>query len=347
MVNLFDLTFGKLPNNFLSRDNLISEICYDFCSEVPSSNLYVISGVRGSGKTVLLNKVHNMMSEETDWVTVKVNPDRDILEQIAANIYESESVKHLFLKPSFSFSFHGLTFSIDGKTPISNIKSLLEKMLIHLKKHNKKLLVSIDEVTNSKEMKSFAHDFQSFLGDGYEIFLLMTGLYENIHSLQNNKTLTFLYRAPKIYLEPLDLIDVFNSYKKIFNNEKESVIKELTLLTNGYAYAYQLLGSLFTKEEKITDKLLEDYDKKLKDYCYDKIYDNIPTSELALLKVIPENGKCSSKYIVENCSMSIKQISVLKDRLIKRGILKNQKGVFEILLPRFRNFISINEEFNI
>lgn len=346
MVNLFDLTFGKLPNNFLSRDNLISEICYDFCSEVPSSNLYVISGVRGSGKTVLLNKVHNMMSEEEDWVTVKVNPDRDILEQIASSIYENENDKHLFLKSSFSFSFHGLMFSIEGKTPVSNVKSLLEKMLVHLKKHNKKLLISIDEATNSKEMKSFAHDFQTFLGDGYDIFLLMTGLYENINSLQNNKTLTFLYRAPKIYLEPLDLVDIFNSYKKIFSDEKESTIKELTLLTSGYAYAYQLLGTLFTKEEKINNKLLEDYDKKLKDYCYDKIYDSIPSSELTLLKTIPQNGKCTSRYIVENCKMSIKQISVLKDRLIKRGILRNQKGVFEILLPRFTNYISSVEQFD-
>ncbi len=79
MVNFFDLTFGKLSNIFLSIDNLISKICYDFSSEVSSSNLHVISGVRGSVKTVLLNKVHSMMSEETDGVTVKVNPDRDIL----------------------------------------------------------------------------------------------------------------------------------------------------------------------------------------------------------------------------------------------------------------------------
>ena len=347
MVNSFDLTFGKLPNNFLSRESLIYEICNDFSADIPSSNLYIISGARGSGKTVLLNKIHNELNTNHDWVCVKVNPNREILEQIASNIYENENVKHLFLKPSFSFSFHGLTFSIEGKTSISNVKSLLQKMLNHLKKHNKKLLIAIDEVVNSKEMKTFAHDFQSFIGDGFDIYLLMTGLYENINSLQNNKTLTFLYRAPKIYLEPLNLIDIYNSYKRIFPDENDSTIKQLTFLTNGYAYAYQLLGSLFTNREKIESKLIEDFDQNLKDYCYDKIYDSITSCELDLLKIIPLDGKCTSRYIVDNCAMSIKEISVLKDRLIKRGILRKQKGIFDIILPRFRNYIELKDEFNI
>lgn len=69
--------------------------------------------------------------------------------------------------------------------------------------------------------------------------------------------------------------------------------------------------------------------------------------ELDLLKVIPMDGKCTFRYIVDNCAKSIKEISVLKDRLIKRGISRNQKGIFEIILPRFRNYFELKEEFNI
>lgn len=346
MVSSFDLTFGKLPLNFLSREDLINEICFDFCSENPNSNLYVISGARGSGKTVLLNKIYRGMTNIDDWIVIKVNPDRDILEQIAANIYENENVKHLFIKKSFSFSFHCVSFSIEGKTPVSNIKTLVKKMFDYLRKENKKVLVCMDEVTNSKEMKAFAHDFQEFLGDGYDIFLLMTGLYENINSLQNNKSLTFLYRAPKIYLEPLDLNDIYSSYLKTFKNKSREEIKKLTLLTKGYAYAYQLLGYLYTNEDTINEKLLEKFDTSLKDYCYDKIYENIPENELKILKTIPKEGICSSRYIVDNSGLTIKSISVYKDRLIKRGILRNKKGVFDIILPRFREFLDTKSEFD-
>ena len=71
-------------------------------------------------------------------------------------------------------------------------------------KKKKRLLITIDEVTNTKKMRIFASAFQIFVRQDYPIFLLMTGLYENIHELQNEKSLTFLYRAPKLRLGLLD-----------------------------------------------------------------------------------------------------------------------------------------------
>ncbi len=77
-------------------------------------------------------------------------------------------------------------------------------MLSHIKRLGKRLLITIDEVINSENIKIFASSFQIFLREEYPIYLLMTGLYENIYDLQNEKSLTFLYRAPKIILEPLN-----------------------------------------------------------------------------------------------------------------------------------------------
>ena len=71
-------------------------------------------------------------------------------------------------------------------------------MLDYLKNKNKKVLIILDEVDNSLEMKYFIQGYASLLGQKYSIFLLMTGLYENVSKLQNEKSLTFLYRAPKI-----------------------------------------------------------------------------------------------------------------------------------------------------
>lgn len=45
----------------------------------------------------------------------------------------------------------------------------------------------------------------------------MTGLYENIYDLQNEKSLTFLYRAPKIILEPLNYTAIKSHYMRIFD----------------------------------------------------------------------------------------------------------------------------------
>lgn len=61
-----------------------------------------------------------------------------------------------------------------------------------MKKSGKRLLVTIDEVTNNDFMKVFAGSFQIFVRQDLPVFLLATGLYENIDELQNEKTLPFI-----------------------------------------------------------------------------------------------------------------------------------------------------------
>lgn len=96
-------------------------------------------------------------------------------------------------------------------------------------------------------MRSFAHDFQSLLRDDYPVFALMTGLYENVNSLQNNKNLTFLHRAPKVELGPLKQELIKKEYSKIFRGEDCGTVDALAKLTKGYAFAYQVIGYLFSK----------------------------------------------------------------------------------------------------
>lgn len=339
MNKLFTLTFGQLPNSYINRKNTSKKICDDFGLDFPLSRIYIISGVRGSGKTVLLTDVANTIKEKKDWIVVDVNPNREILEQIASGIYENTNVKHLFLSKSFSFSFHGIGFSIEGTEPISNIKTILEKMLTILKKHNKKLLITIDEASNTYHMRSFVHDFQSLLRSEYEIFTLMTGLYENVNSLQNNKNLTFLYRAPKIMLEPLDLNLIKDEYSLIFPSEKEETIISLTNLTKGYAFAYQVVGYLFSKYKDI-NKIYTELDQYLSIYVYDKIWSSLPNNEKLFLKCFC-NDSMTTDEIISSVPYNNKSYSVYRDRLIKRGLLSAiEYGQIELSLPRFNIFIS-------
>ncbi|MFQ6824788.1 MAG: hypothetical protein ACLRTZ_15885 [Agathobacter sp.] len=105
------------------------------------------------------------------------------------------------------------------------------------------LWVLFDEMTNSEYMKVFAGAFQIFVRQELPVFLLGTGLYENIEELQNEKSLTFLYRAPKIQLKPLNNVAIINKYKTIFNISAEQA-SQMTGLTKGYPFAFQVLGYL-------------------------------------------------------------------------------------------------------
>lgn len=337
-MNKFSILFGKQPESYIDRLNIEKKIYNEFNLDFPITTIYILSGVRGSGKTVLLTNIAEKFKNNNQWVVVDVNPNREILNQIAAGIYENSKVKHLFLNKSFSFSFKGLGFTIEGKEPVSNVKTILEKMLDCLNKQKKKLLITIDEVDNNEHMKAFAHDFQSLSREKYDVFVLMTGLYENVNNLQNNKNLTFLYRAPKIELEPLNITKIEKEYKTIFKEIDDNTINKISTLTNGYAFAYQLAGYLFGKYQSL-DKMIDEFDEYLSIYSYEKIWDVLPNLEREFLKAF-KNNDVTSNEIIAKTKFTIKEYSVYRDRLIKRGIIKSEKrGMLSLVLPRFNAFI--------
>lgn len=338
MKNKFAIAFGQQPESYISRQKIIDNVYTDFNLDYPSSHIYVLSGVRGCGKTVLLTNIADLIKSNDNWIVVDVNPNREILEQIAAGIYENDKVKHLFVSKTFSFSFHGIGFSLEGKEPVSNIKTILLKMLDRLKNKNIKLLITIDEVDNGANMRAFVHDFQSLLREKYEVYSLMTGLFENVNLLQNNKNLTFLYRSPKIELTPLSIKDIEKEYKSIFNDVDNKTINELANLTSGYAFAYQVVGYLFNKERNI-NKILPQFDSYLKIYSYEKIWEKISIKERNILRCF-DKSIVSSKEIMEKLNFKKNEFCVYRDRLIKRGILKSESyGILSIVLPRFEKFV--------
>ena len=166
----------------------------------------MITGVRGSGKTVMMTNIASELRKSEGWIVVELNPTRDLLQSLAAKIYSIPELHTLFINAKLDFSAFGLGVSIENAAPVTDydIENALELMLKYIQKSEKRLLISVDEVTNSEYIRIFASSFQIFLRNDYPIFLLMTGLYENIYNLQNDKVLTFLYRAPKLILEPLN-----------------------------------------------------------------------------------------------------------------------------------------------
>lgn len=338
-TNPFSTMFGKEPNLTIHRDDLFSEIVTDFENDNPSSQLYIITGARGSGKTVLLSEFYDYFDKQEDWISIDVNPHRNILEDIASALYEKGKMKKLFLKGTFDISFHGLTFRIEGKEPVTSIVSVVERMLTHLKNQNKKLIITLDEVTTSENVKEFAHDFQSFIRKNYPIYLLMTGIYENVMSLQNDRSITFLYRAPKILLEPLNLFAIQKSYMNTFNIDIETAAK-LTNLTKGYGFGYQLLGHLYFDHNIIDEKLLDDYDESLRKNAYDKIYSSISESELKILKTLVSDEPKKTADILNETGYNNSTYSKLRERLINKGlVIAPRNGFLTLALPRFSNFL--------
>ena len=341
--NPFNITFGKEPYSIISRNEDLGKIYSSFESENPNSDVYILTGIRGSGKTVSMNTVFDHYKKQKNWICVELNPEADMLEQLASKIYDEGKLKKLFLKAEFSFSFKGVGISITGEKPVVSISSLLKREFEYLTKKDMKVLIAVDEAVSNTNMKVFAHEFQSFLREKYQVRLIMTGLYQNISLLENQKSLTFLYRAPKIYLGELNLLSISNSYKNIFNiTDKESIA--LAKLTAGYAYAYQLLGNILFEEKKskADKKILEEFDELLYANAYNIIYKELTNKEKEILKCACSNN--SNDYIISNAKVSKSQLSSYKKALSLKGIIKPDKSKIIFTLPRFEIFLNFIKE---
>ena len=223
--NPFTLAFGKKPLQYVSRIVQTDQIVEDYVADPVTNQIYMVTGVWGSGKTVMMTNIAGILSERNDWIVVELNATRDLLQSLASRLYAVPKLHECFLKARLDFSAFGLGVTIENAAPVTDVEDMVAKMLDQIRKQGMRLLITIDEVVYSEQMKVFVSAFQIFMRQDYPIFLLMTGLYENIYELQNDKSLTFLYRAPKIILEPLSLTAVCQHYMDIFRLDKESARK--------------------------------------------------------------------------------------------------------------------------
>lgn len=341
MNNPFTLSFGKKPLQYVSRISQMQEIVENFNNETPSNQIYMITGVRGSGKTVMMTGIASELRREESWVVVELNPTRDLLQSLAAKLYSLPEMYAHFVQTKLDFSLLGLGLSVENATPITDIENAIELMLTELRKRGKKLLITIDEVINSEYIKVFVSAFQIFLRQDYPIFLLMTGLYENIYNLQNDKALTFLYRAPKMVLEPLNYTAVRRQYMDIFKLNFETA-GQMAGLTKGYPFAFQVLGYLYweNREEKTLEDILPEYDQYLEEYVYSKIWSETSPKDKEILSIMAQSGETRIKNIREISNMTSGQFSMYRERLKNKGILDTRTyGEVSFALPRFAEFI--------
>ena len=330
-----------MPNNYIDRLVQSKEIIDAF--ENDSSKSYMITGVRGTGKTVMLSYISEYFSNRSDWIVVELITENDMLDQLASKLYDKSLFHKIIDGKTFGFSFNGLSFSISGEKPITNVVTLIETLMNRINKKNKKVLVCIDEAVNNSYMKAFVQTFQLLIREKMPLYLIMTGLYQNIYDLQNNPSITFLYRSPRVTLEPLNIRAISMYYKEVFDIGDQEA-KSLANLTKGYAYAYQVLGYLLweNKTTTISDKLMSKYDQYLQEYVYDKIWAELSDKDKLFLSSLSDEKETSFMDIQNKTGMDKKTASVYRDRLIKRGIIGSSTyGKVSLKLPRFYEFIQI------
>ncbi|QNQ84338.1 ATP-binding protein [Lactobacillus sp. PV037] len=364
MHNPFNPSFGKIPPVLLGR----KEIQEDYLEELDNPNTpyqtAIVYGMRGVGKTTFLTEVSQKLSKKEDWLVVDLAMGNNLLENLIDDLYRKSTnkiKKILDTLKGISFSAVGLQISASlGKPTVSTYQGILQSILMTLTNQGIHVLITIDEVKATKELRSFVAFYQLLIRKNLFVNLLMTGLPENVSELQNEDVLTFLLRSPRIGLSALSLFEINLAYKKVFSQSRielsDEVAEMMTKMTKGYSYAFQLLGYLAWKKGKkigevtadVLSDLLPTYIAELEKNSYTKIYQEFSEKDQEFLQAMAmmDENVISVTEIRNKLGKSSGYISMYRRRLLDAQVIETRGyGKITFTLPYFKEFVNEMEKF--
>lgn len=337
--NPFTLQFGVEPRQIINRENQAEMIIETLSSEFPSQQTFMVTGVRGSGKTVFMGSIVSHFESQKDWVCVNLSSEQDMLSSLISKLGNRQSLIKQFNANGINLTLFGVSVGVLGSFPLSDKETAIEKMLADMKAHGQKLLIAIDEITNSENIRAFCSSFQLFVREKLPVFLIMTGLFENIEQIRNAANMTFLYRAERVEMAPLNMITIADNYRKIFSISREDSLK-MSAMTKGYSFAFQALGYFTWLHNGDFEDAREDYYARLSEYSYIKIWTTSSPKDQEVMLAMADSESNKIQDIRKVLGWSAGKFSPYRERLIRKGIAVSQNyGTLEFALPEFGRFV--------
>lgn len=358
-IDPFTRTPGIAGNAYIDM-KYADTIIANFESEESYKYVYKIVGLRGSGKSVEYSKIIKYFREKAhhkNWLVYTLSSANNPIEALISFLSREKFVddKKHSTTISSGGSVSGKLLLAEGNAEVGISKHteendryysqevILEEMI---KKANEKgfhILIGIDDIAKTPQMVQFLSIFGKMLLDGdKKLYLVCTGIAKNIEDVANEASLTFFKRSDQLEIKGLDKYEVADMYMKLLGVSQEQAA-EFSKFVKGYAYAYQVLGTLyFQKTEKETfENILPAFDKILFRDSYELIWQSLTEAEKQLVKLIvqSETGKVAD---IKNKMEKPANYNMLKERIDKKHILSDsERGYVRIDLPRFKEFVEL------
>lgn len=371
---------GMSPAYLAGRDTTINEaqnilqaINYGY-----SARSVVYYGLRGVGKTVLLNYIENLADEmdlPSEYMEI-AERDRSFQYQMALHIYklinrlsllkniESHIKKALSILKAFTIKYGCDDISIEvnpanGISDTGNLANDMTELFLALgviaQKQNKGVVLFIDEIQYIKdsEFEALMEAIHRTNQKNYPIVIFSAGLPK----------IAKVAGDVKSYAERLfDFIEIDS-----LNNEEaklaliepakrfqikytDEAVNKIIEITQGYPYFLQEYGKWVwecKKEEsiidiKIVNKAYDKFEQSLDKAFFKVRHDRATAREIEFMTamVACEKLPCSTKEIANIMGESIQAISPLRAQLIHKGfIYAAKRGEVDFTVPQFDKYL--------
>ncbi|NMM95011.1 ATP-binding protein [Bifidobacterium oedipodis] len=362
-ANPFKPTAGVMPPVLIGR----SLICEDFSEGLDDGpgapdRLMLISGPRGSGKTVMLIELRKL-AEQRHWFVIDETASSGLCDRLIAQIAPDHGI---FAGTTIKPSLMGASLGEVSIAPALRPSTLRDAMNARLKTlgKGKGLLITIDEIQDADDtdITAIATAAQHMFRENANVAFAFAGLPQVISDLLNAKVVTFLRRASLKKLGDVPLDDVRESFAHTIRSRgitiDDTALEEATQATEGYPYMIQLVGyhmwraARRRKTNASNEITAEDVQTgiiqaraRLGEGVCAPVIDKLPERAVDYLKAMAkDNGPSRTQTIAKRMNATMDYANQYRVKLIEEKIINApERGTVDFTIPYLREYLRIRE----
>ena len=355
--NPFKPTSGKNPPAFIGREDVIEEFL-EGIENGPGApgRLMRIAGMRGMGKTVLLNEI-GARARELGWAVIDETASEGFCDRILATALPSRRVSRVEASPSL------LGVSL-GSVELDHAALSLRQALAGLiRRRGRGVLITLDEVQDASldEMRALAVAVQHLIREDRDVAFAFAGLPSMIESIVNGRTLTFLRRAVPFDLGPVDSDEVALSLGQTMRASGLSIddatCQQLAAAAQGYPFMIQLVGyhtwqmahrlGITCIDEKIAGMGVRRARERFDATVIEPVLQRLSGSAISYLlaMAIDEGAPSESGAVAARLGKTAQQVSTCRARLIRDDVIEARSwGKVSFAIPHMADYLNAHHD---
>lgn len=384
-VNPYRPGAGLMPTYIAGRDEDIDNITQMFIAltmNVPTQSV-IFSGLRGVGKTVLINKLQKIAEDNNIFCKhIEVEERNDFISQIATcsqaflrKVSTKDKFKNLIQKPLdaikalvVSFDPNDNTFSLTLQEKelykSINLTQSLTEVFVTIGetayKTETPICFFIDEIQymKSEELGSLIAALHRTNQLGYPVMVIGAGLPKIYKMLSDEKSYSerlFLYKEIGSLTDEQSIKAIEEPAKKFGVSYTKESINKIINVTKGYPFFIQQLCQIVynNMDNKIIDEedienCISTFFKTLDTGFFKVRYERCSDGDKKFVFAMVKCGElpCTISNIAKQLKKKVKTISPTRAQLINKGIIYPVRhSELDFTVPEFSGFIQRAEEY--
>lgn len=384
-INPYRPGVGLMPVYIAGRDEDIQNVDQMFEAltlNIPTQSI-IFSGLRGVGKTVLINKLQSIAEDRGIFCKhIEIEERNDFISQIAEcsqsflrKVSTKEKFRHLVQKPLeaikslvVSFNPGENIFSLSMQDRDLYLSNNLTQSLTDVfttigetaQKTETPICFFIDEIQYMKQnqLGSLIAALHRTNQLGYPVMIVGAGLPKIYKMLSDEKSYSerlFVYKQVDSLTYEQSKKAIEEPVRKFHVSYTENAIKKIVEITKGYPFFIQQLCQIVYKrtdssviEYSDVDQGIDEFLKMLDDGFFRSRYERCAESDKKFIFAMVKCGElpCTISNVAKNLHKSVSSISTTRAQLISKGIIYPVRyKELDFTVPEFSGFIQRLDEY--